>query len=596
MLYPIQNKFRNVFDLSGIWKFKIDPEGKGEKEKWFKGFESENDIAVPGSWNEQLEELGLLHYVGSAWFSKKIFIPEISKNKKFWLRVGSSDYTTKAWINGKFLGENTFGFLPFKFDITNFVEPNSYAEIVFCVNNELNYETIPQGISSHNYFKENRIREETNPPARFDFSPFGGIHRPVQLVTTPAIFINKISVNTKIISDNKARIEINTKLSESVKGNITAIIKDAGREFKGESELLSGIAIINIEIESCKLWSCENPFLYDLKIQLKQDDQIADEYSMPIGIREIKIDGNKLLLNGKEIYLQGFGKHEDYSAIGKGLFLPLMVKDFELLKWINANSFRTSHYPYAEETMFYADKKGILIIDEVPAVSLDFRYVNENTKKNHLEFIDRLIERDYNHPSVIVWSVGNEPNIVGDEGYYDGTGKKYWKEIFDYTRSLDNSRPLTVPNCTRAGVNDPVFEFSDILSINRYYGWYEHPGMLEYACEKLSQEMDEIYKLYNKPMLLTEFGSDTMPGFHSTSVQMFTEEYQTKLIEMYIDVIRSKSYTIGEQVWNFADFRTPQHFRRVVLNLKGIFTRERAPKSAAFKLKEIWKVNKKQNK
>ncbi len=317
---------------------------------------------------------------------------------------------------------------------------------------------------------------------------------------------------------------------------------------------------------------------------------------MPIGIREIKISDYKLLLNGKEIYLQGFGKHEDYSAIGKGLFLPLMVKDFELLKWINANSFRTSHYPYAEEIMFYADKKGILIIDEVPAVSLDFRYVNENTKKNHLEFIDRLIERDYNHPSVIVWSVGNEPNIVGDESYYDGTGKKYWKEIFDYTRSLDNSRPLTVPNCTRAGVNDPVFEFSDILSINRYYGWYEHPGMLEYACEKLSQEMDEIYKLYNKPMLLTEFGSDTMPGFHSTSVQMFTEEYQTKLIEMYIDVIRSKSYTIGEQVWNFADFRTPQHFRRVVLNLKGIFTRERAPKSAAFKLKEIWKANKKQNK
>lgn len=588
MLYPIQNKYRLVLDLNGIWKFKIDPEKIGEKEKWFGGFESENDIAIPGSWNEQLEEIGLLHYVGSAWFRKKIFVPELPKNKKYWMRIGSSDYNTKVWINGKFLGENNFGFLPFQFEISEFVEPGTEAEIIINVNNELSCETIPQGISSDNYHKENRIREETNPPTRFDFSPFGGIHRPIQLVTTPEIFIKQVKVDTKIKSDKTGSVEIKISLSESAKGKITAILNDGVDKYEGETELNNGLASIKIEIDNCKFWSCEDPFLYDLKIQFKLNDEIKDEYSLPIGIREIKVVGNKLLLNGREIYLKGFGKHEDYSAIGKGLFLPLMVKDFELLKWVNANSFRTSHYPYAEETMFFADKKGILIIDEVPAISLDFRYINEDTLKNHKEFIKRLVERDYNHPSIIIWSVGNEPNIVGDPDYYNGTGENYWKEIFDLTRSLDNSRPLTVPNCTRAGVNDPVFKFSDIISINRYYGWYEHPGMLEFACEKLSAEMDEIYKLYKKPIMFTEFGSDTMPGLHSTSIQMFTEEYQSKLLEMYIEVIRSKSFSIGEHVWNFADFRTPQHFRRVVLNLKGVFTRERTPKSAAFKLREIW--------
>lgn len=588
MLYPVRNKYRNVLDLSGLWKFKIDPEKTGEQEKWFNGFESENDVAVPGSWNEQLEEIGLLHYIGSAWYYKKTYIPIEYTGKKIWLRIGSADYNCKVWVNGKFAGENNLGFLPFEFDISNFVIPGSESVIVVLISNELGPETIPQGISCENYLKENRIREETNPPARFDFSPFGGIHRPVQLIYTPQKFIDYINTKTKIISETKALVEFSIRANGIKSGAVKVELRDDKNIFTGYNGLVNGKANIKIEMENCKFWSPENPYLYDANVHLLDGDEEIDAYSLPVGIREIKIAGNKLLINNKEVYLKGFGKHEDYSIIGKGIFLPLMVKDFELLKWINANSFRTSHYPYAEEVMFYADKKGILIIDEVPAVSLDLRFATGKTLNNHKEFITRLLERDGNHPSVIMWSLGNEPNLVGAEGYYKGEGRKYWKEIFEYARSLDSSRLLTVPNCTRAGLEDPVFEFSDVLSINRYYGWYEHPGQLEFAAERISKEMDELFNKYNKPVLFTEFGADTLPGEHSTSVQMFTEEYQVKFLEVYINVIRSKSYTIGEHVWNFADFRTPQHFRRVVLNLKGVFTRERSPKSAAFKLKEIW--------
>jgi len=152
---------------------------------------------------------------------------------------------------------------------------------------------------------------------------------------------------------------------------------------------------------------------------------------------------------------------------------------------------------------------------------------------------------------------------------------------------------MTVPNCFRAGINDPVFEFSDIITLNRYYGWYEYPGQLEHAISLLSTEMDAVYAKYYKPVMLTEFGADTIPGLHSTSDQMFTEEYQEKFLEMYVESIRSKNYTVGEHVWNFADFRTPQHFRRVVFNMKGVFTRDRAPKNAAFKLRKIWSQAKK---
>ncbi len=588
MLYPVQNAFRNIIDLSGLWKFKIDPHKKGEKEKWFKGFNSKLDIAVPGSWNEQLEEAGLLHYTGSAWYSKKFFVPSDAKSKRTLIRIGSADYNSKVWINDKYAGENKLGFLPFEFDITELVSPGEEAEAVILVNNELSDETLPQGISASHYLNENRLREETNPPSRFDFSPFGGIHRPVKLLTVPFQYLNKIKIDTRVTGVKKGLLEITVETAEVDEGEILFSLNNGKKELSQTSLIKKNICSAKIEVNNCNLWSPEDPYLYELKLQLKVNGSLTDEYKTHVGIREIKITGNKLLINNKVTYLKGFGKHEDFSTIGKGLFLPLVVRDFELIKWINANSFRTSHYPYSEEIMSYADKKGILIIDEVPAVSLDIRYVNENTKKNHKEFIKRLIERDYNHPSVIMWAVGNEPNLVGAEEYYNGSGKKYWKDIFNYTRKLDQIRPLTVPNCTRAGIKDPVLEFCDVISLNRYYGWYEYPGNLDCASNVLSNEMDAIYKKYRKPVLLTEFGADTLKGSHSTSVQMFTEEYQAKLLEMYIGVIRSKSYTIGEQLWNFADFRTPQHFRRVVMNLKGIFTRDREPKLAAFRLKELW--------
>lgn len=588
MLYPVSNLFRDVMEVGPFWKFITDKHDEGEQNKWTGGFESDVEIAVPGSWNEQLEEIGLLHYVGAAWYSKMVFLPHSFAGKRVWLRIGSADFSCKVWVNGTLAGEGEFGFLPNDFEITSLARPGEKMLVVVRVSNELSDDSIPQGITASDYTAENRIREETNPPARFDFSPFGGIHRPVVIYSTPATFANNIRVNTSLFDGSTGKIKVFVEIEGNDSVEMVARLDDnKGRAIPFSITRLSA-GSLELTVPNCRFWSDKDPYLYDLTVSLIRNGASVDEYALQVGVREVRIEGNSLLLNGHEIFLRGFGKHEDFAVVGRGLVPPLVVKDFQMMKWINSNSFRTSHYPYSEEVLLYADRAGILVISEAPAVSLDLGRAGNSMKENHKKFIRRMIERDYNHPSVIVWSLGNEPNIIGSEGYYDGTGKNYWKEVFETARELDSTRPVTVPNCSRAGIDDPVFEFSDILSINRYYGWYEYPGNLDLAIEKLADEMSAIHKKYNKPVLVTEFGADSLVGSHSMSCQMFTEEYQAELIERYVRHVESTTYAIGEMVWNFADFRTPQHFRRVVLNLKGVFTRSREPKLAAFRLKELW--------
>ena len=588
MLTPQKNNKREKFDISGLWKFKVDSDKVGEKENWAKIFFNALDIAVPGSWNEQLEAEGLIHYTGTAWYSKDFFVPDNLQGNKIWIRIGSADYYLKLWANGKLVGENFGGFLPIDFEITEYIELGKKNNITLIVNNELNSETIPQGISSTDYEDENRLREETFPGARFDFSPYGGIHRPVYIYTTPQQYVKDITINTSIISPTEGRVKLNIESQKKSVDKIIISVANNNETILKEFKLDNSSFQTEFDLKDCNFWSCEDPYLYDLTIELLEGENCIDEYSTRFGVREVKVDGYNLLLNNKPVFLKGFGKHEDFPVIGKGLSLPLLIKDFSLMKWINANSFRTSHYPYAEEWLDYADEKGILIVDEAPAVSLDFRKVNDKTLQNHKDFMKKLIARDKNHPSVIMWAPGNEPNLVGENSYYNGAGEKYWGEISKYTKALDPSRPITIPNCQRAGKDDPVFEHSDIISLNRYYGWYENPGKIDAAVKRLEDEMDYIAEKYKKPIFITEFGADTMSGLHSISDQMFTEEYQSEFIKKYCELIESKDYTIGEHVWNFADFKTPQHFRRVVLNLKGVFNRNREPKLAAFTLKQIW--------
>ena len=186
-----------------------------------------------------------------------------------------------------------------------------------------------------------------------------------------------------------------------------------------------------------------NAYLYRLKVELIKDDSIVDTYLEEFGVRTVEVKEGKFLINNKPFYFKGFGKHEDSYINGRGINEAVNIKDFNLMKWIGANSFRTAHYPYSEEIMRLADREGIVVIDETPAVGVHLNFMATGlfgesvkrdtwkeigTKAAHEQVLRELVARDKNHPCVVMWSVANEPDS-DSEG-----AKEYFEPLIKLTK------------------------------------------------------------------------------------------------------------------------------------------------------------------
>lgn len=571
MIRPQNNRYRRALDLSGIWRVRFD---EGD---WSDGLEAGPevlDIAVPGSWNEQLAEAGFMNHVGTAWLETDFLVPDGERRV---LRFGSADYSADVWVDGKPAGASGAAMLPFEIDVTELARPGESARLVVRVSNLLPEEGPTQRVTQADYIAERRPREEYLPAVRFDFFPYGGLNRPVHLVSRPERAVVRYRLHTRLDGTVEAVVEASGG---------TAVRLAVG-DLEAEAPLIDGAATPTVRLADPRLWSPDDPALYPVALELLDGDRVLDRVEQNLGIREVRVEGAQLLLNGEPIALKGFGKHEDSPIRGRGLDLPLLVKDFGLIEWTGANSVRTSHYPYAEEFYDFADRHGILVIDEVFSINLDFRKVTDATLSAHKQAAAELIERDRNRTCVIAWSLANEPGYLAEPEYHTRSGD-YWRALFDHARALDPTRPLTHANVGYVGTQDPAFEHADIVTINRYHGWYSEPGQIDRAVAALEADFEKL-AAHGKPIFVAEFGADALAGQHATYDQLFTEEYQADLIEAYWEVITNHPSCIGGHVWNFADFRTAQHGRRVVYNLKGVFTRNRDPKRAAWRLRELWK-------
>jgi beta-glucuronidase len=570
---------REMVDLSGFWHFKVDPQRRGEEEKWFEqtSYNGWDKIYAPASWNEQSSEY--MWYMGAAWYAREFFTPANWNDKIVLVGFEGVNYKAKVWINGVFVGEHEGGFTPFAFRAEKALKLGDNNVVTVMVDDTLSKKTVPPG--------------EGMNQAYFDFFQYGGIFREVYLLVVSKIHIKDVWVKTGIKeSDGILDIDIEA-FSDFEKERfckVTLKIYD-GNELAIESRVsymasphISKILYQKITLKSAKFWSPESPHLYTLRTSILFEDQELDRKDTRFGIRTIKVENGKILLNGRPVFLKGCARHEDFPILGKAVHGAVLRKDYGLMRELGCNSFRTSHYPYSKSHLDLADEYGFLVILEMPTPGFrrpierfDDPEIVEKVKHTILE----AIKRDRNRPSVIMYSLFNEP----DSEYEDF--RVLLHEAIDTAKKTDSTRPITF--VTHKHLSDISLDLVDVLCHNFYYGWYTLSGDLAAAEKRLSETLDEIHQKFpDRPMIVTEFGADAIDGIHKDPPEMWSEEYQAELIKTYWKVLLSKDYVVGGHIWNFADFRVGQSPGRTTLNRKGIFTRTRDPKASVKTVKELF--------
>lgn len=591
MLYPVNNIARHAVSLDGMWGFRLDWDSCGQEAGWMYGIPEADQIPVPASFQDLYTEKDVREFAGDMWYQKDVFIPAQWKGNQLGIRFHGAAHRAWVYVNGKQVAYHEGGFLPFLADITDAVKYQKTNQITVRVNNELTETNLPCGKTVTLKNGKKMVKPY------FDFFNYSGLQRSVSLVSIPVESVFDITTEYEISGlDGKILYQIATTGSHPVK----VALLDAEGKPVAEAVGKEGV----LEVKNAHFWEIRNAYLYDLQVQIVDGDTILDQYNQPVGIRTVKIEGTQILVNGRSVYLKGFGKHEDCDILGRGTSLGVMKRDFELMKWIGANCFRTAHYPYSEEIYQMADREGFLVIDEVPAVGMFeslMNFMEASTGKQtaffgkdttplllqaHLQAVEEMIVRDKNHPCVIAWSLFNEPETT------DERAVPYFQEVFDKAHELDaQKRPRTFALIMNSlPHNCKCYQFSDMICLNRYYGWYISGGYeISNGLEQMRAEMDEWKALnLNRPFLFTEYGADTLGGIHKLPSVMWSQEYQEEYLRETHRLFDSYDFVKGELVWNFADFQTTEGILRVDGNKKGIFTRQRQPKEAAYQLKRRW--------
>ena len=581
MLRPQDGPTRERKSLNGLWRFRLDPAGEGREQGWWRTPLAEaREMPVPASYNDIPVDPAVHDHVGDAWYQTVVRVPRGWDGQRVVLRFDAATHRAVVWVDDVEVARHEGGYTPFEADVTEHVRPGEELRVTVVVDNRLTWRSLPPGIVENGrqtYFH--------------DFFNYAGLHRSVWLYSTPPAHVRDVTVVTGL-DGGTGTVDYRVEAD----GDVRAVLLDAAGLEVARADGVEGV----LTVDDVHPWRPGEGYLYDLRVELVDGGEVVDSYTLPVGIRTVEVRGTQFLINGEPFHFTGFGKHEDADVRGKGHDDALMVHDFALLEWIGANSFRTSHYPYAEEVLDYADRHGIVVIDETAAVGQNLgmmagilrrefpptfspEALDDASREVHAQAIRELVARDKNHPSVVLWSIANEPESDTEASV------AYFEPLFELARELDPTRPVGSVNMAFAPYGrDRLQALGDVVMLNRYYGWYSQTGDLA-AAEKALQTELEAWAAEGKPILMTEYGADTLSGLHSVVPQPWTEEYQADFLDMYHRVFDRVDAVVGEQVWNFADFATTSSVGRVAGNKKGVFTRDRHPKAAAFALRRRWR-------
>ncbi len=579
--------------LDGLWRFRLDADGTGRSEGWEHGFGGDAvDMPVPASYYDIVPDPTYRDHVGEAWYETTVRVPRSWDERRVVVRFGSVTHAAEVFVDGVSVATHEGGYTPFEADITDLVTPGGVVRVTVAVDNTLTWHTIPPGFVLDT--PEGRVQKYFH-----DFFNYAGIHRSVWLVATAPTRIDDVTVVTGL-DGTTGTVDYSVVLGGpgGDAHTVAATLRDATGTTVGRSDGVTG----TITVADVHPWRPGEGYCYDLDVTVYDPSgELVDDYPLAVGVRTVEVRGRQFLINGEPFHFRGFGMHEDHPVRGKGHDPASMVHDFALLDWVGANSLRTSHYPYAEETYDYADRHGIVVIDETPAVGLNLGLsggifgaqgkatfsddtVDAHTREAHRRVLAELIARDKNHPCVVLWSLANEPESDTE------ASREYFAPLAAEARRLDPSRPIGFVNVMLAPAGkDVITDLFDVVMLNRYYGWYVDTGDLPAAERHLEAELRAWQDLYDKPIIMTEYGADTLGGQHGILATPWNEEYQTDVLAMSHAVFDRIDAVVGEHIWNFADFATSSGIMRVGGNRKGVFTRDRQPKAATAHLRRRWR-------
>lgn len=535
-------------ELDGMWNFKMQ------------GIDKEYTMPVPGCFEQHPD---FLKHRGIATYSKTVYVKQDTNIR---LEFKGVSHTADVFFDGVKTAHHYNAFTPFSAVIKNVKKGEHRIDVVV-----------------DNTFSEKSALHIPN-----DYYTYGGITRPVAMEYVGDVYIKNMHFTPSLNNGKwsaKILVEIENLKDSEITASVSIDIADtvSNKEFLALPNSVSSVEF-NMEFGNVAAWDNKNPNLYMLGATLRVNDTDVDDLIDRVGFREIRVDGTRILLNGKPVYLKGFNRHEDYATVGCAVPLQLMADDLDLMQDMGANALRTCHYPNDERMLDLCDERGILVWEENHARGLVLeRMQNPNFERQCDDCIKEMIYNHYNHPSIIIWGILNECASETEDG------RRMYKKQYDRIRSMDLSRPVTSATCRH--FSDICLDLEDIVSYNIYTNWYENDDIKA----RNDKEIDWIKSANgdNKPIIISEFGAGAIYGYRSRAREKWSEEFQSDLIKESLGVYMNDNRISGVFIWQFADCRVTEeewfHTRARCHNNKGIVDEYRRPKIAYDTVKEIFK-------
>ncbi|HZN05701.1 MAG TPA: beta-galactosidase GalB [Pyrinomonadaceae bacterium] len=365
---------------------------------------------------------------GIGWYRKTFTVPTTSSGKQVFVEFDGVYRNSEVWINGHYLGKRPYGYSSFAYELTPHLVFGGKPNVI-----------------------EVKVDNSQQPNSRWYSG--SGIYRNVWLTTVERVHVAHWGTywTTPEVNTQAATVVLNTKVTNSSKStapvNLTTIIQDAnGREVARETQKAVSQPEVSqtLKVASPVLWSDERPYLYKIVTQLEQGGRIVDRYETPLGIRTFRFDVDKgFILNGKPVKIRGVCNHHDLGSLGAAVNTRAIERQLEMLKAMGVNGIRTSHNPPAPELLELTDRLGFIVMDEAFDV-----WKKEKTKYDyHLDWdewhkrdLEDMVLRDRNHPSIFIWSIGNE---VAEQWNNSPDAGRISKQLVAIVRNLDKTRPIT---------------------------------------------------------------------------------------------------------------------------------------------------------